>query len=199
VAGASEHRPFGWCGRVELAEELSLQRAEIAGGVPARARSHCRFVPPLIHSITDLLEYSAPIFLNRQCDRTLGPAHARGGAARGHQGGDHGGNSAAMARLLAACADPNASVQAGPSPSTGEVFHTNLLVVATKHGMLGAVRLLLDAGAVVEALDPATAARPSTAPARATMRTAWKRWCGRAAALASRTSAGRRGGRYIIT
>jgi MFS family permease len=37
-----------------------------------RARSHCRFVPPLIHFIPDLLTYSVPLFLKRQCDRTLG-------------------------------------------------------------------------------------------------------------------------------
>jgi hypothetical protein len=37
-----------------------------------RARSHCHFVPPLIHFIPDSLTYSAPLFLKRQCDRTLG-------------------------------------------------------------------------------------------------------------------------------
>ena len=37
-----------------------------------RARSHCRFVLPLIHFIPDSLTYSAPEFLKRQCDRTLG-------------------------------------------------------------------------------------------------------------------------------
>jgi hypothetical protein len=43
-----------------------------AGGAP-RARSHCRFLLPLIHLIIpDLLTYSAPLFLKRQCDRTLG-------------------------------------------------------------------------------------------------------------------------------
>ena len=38
----------------------------------ARARSHCRFVPPLIHFIPDSLTQSVPLFLKRQCDRTLG-------------------------------------------------------------------------------------------------------------------------------
>ena len=45
----------------------------------ARARSHCRFVPPLIHFIPDsltLLTYSLPLFLQRQCDRTLGEGPA---------------------------------------------------------------------------------------------------------------------------
>jgi galactosylceramidase len=37
-----------------------------------RARSHCRFVLPLIHFIPDSLTYSVPLFLKRQCDRTLG-------------------------------------------------------------------------------------------------------------------------------
>ena len=34
-------------------------------------RSHCRFVPPLIHFIPYSLTYSVPLFLKRQCDRTL--------------------------------------------------------------------------------------------------------------------------------
>jgi hypothetical protein len=37
-----------------------------------RARSHCRFVLPLIHFIPDFLTYSVPPFLKRQCDRSLG-------------------------------------------------------------------------------------------------------------------------------
>jgi fructose-1,6-bisphosphatase I len=37
-----------------------------------RARSHCRFVLSPIHFIPDLLTYSVPLFLKRQCDRTLG-------------------------------------------------------------------------------------------------------------------------------
>jgi phytoene dehydrogenase-like protein len=45
-------------------------RARRRGG--ARARLHCRFVPPLIHFIPDSLTYSVPLFLKRQCDRTLG-------------------------------------------------------------------------------------------------------------------------------
>ena len=40
-----------------------------------RARSHCRFVAPLIQFISDPLAYSVLLFLKRQCDRTL--AHGR--------------------------------------------------------------------------------------------------------------------------
>jgi hypothetical protein len=36
-----------------------------------RARSYCRFVLPLIHFIQGSLAHSAPLFLKRQCDRTL--------------------------------------------------------------------------------------------------------------------------------
>jgi hypothetical protein len=39
-------------------------------------------VPPLIHFIPDLRTYSVPLFLKRQCDRTLGPARRRRPAAR---------------------------------------------------------------------------------------------------------------------
>jgi hypothetical protein len=37
-----------------------------------RARSHCRFVLPLIHFIPYPLTYSVPLFLKRQCDRAPG-------------------------------------------------------------------------------------------------------------------------------
>jgi hypothetical protein len=54
-----------------------------------RARSHCRFVLPLIHFTLDSLTYSVPLFLKRHYDRTLGgdagddageaePLHRRG-------------------------------------------------------------------------------------------------------------------------
>jgi hypothetical protein len=43
------------------------------GGVhTSRAPSHCRFVLPLIHFIPDSPMYSVPLFLKRQCNRTLG-------------------------------------------------------------------------------------------------------------------------------
>ena len=42
-------------------------------GGTRRARSHCRFLPPLIQRfIPDFLTYSVLLFLKRQCDRTLG-------------------------------------------------------------------------------------------------------------------------------
>ena len=44
----------------------------------ARARPHPRFVLPLIHFIPDLLTYLVPLFLKRQCDRTLGTLTASG-------------------------------------------------------------------------------------------------------------------------
>jgi ankyrin repeat protein len=60
----------------------------------------------------------------------------------------------AVARLLAAGADPNASIT-GRMPS-GEVLHeTTALIMAVLHGQLEAVRLLLDAGADPNASMPA--------------------------------------------
>jgi hypothetical protein len=43
--------------------------ASASGG--GRARSHCRFVPPLILCTSDSLRDSAPLLLKRKCDRTL--------------------------------------------------------------------------------------------------------------------------------
>ena len=37
----------------------------------SRARSHCRFAPPLIRFIPYSRTYAVPLFLKRQCDRTL--------------------------------------------------------------------------------------------------------------------------------
>jgi hypothetical protein len=47
-----------------------------------RAWSDCRFALPLIHFIPYSLTYSVPLFLKRQCDRTLAraPVHAAGRA-----------------------------------------------------------------------------------------------------------------------
>jgi ankyrin repeat protein len=56
------------------------------------------------------------------------------------------GDGAAMARLLAAGADPNALVTR-PLPSRGKVRQGTALVVAARYGRLEAARLLLDAGA----------------------------------------------------
>jgi hypothetical protein len=44
-----------------------------------RARSHYHFVPSFIRCTPDSLTYSVPLFLKRQCDRTLGE-HVQGGA-----------------------------------------------------------------------------------------------------------------------
>jgi hypothetical protein len=48
------------------------------------ARSHCPFALLFIHFIPDLLRYSVPLFLNRQCDRTLGESliYANGNTIR---------------------------------------------------------------------------------------------------------------------
>ena len=46
----------------------------IQGGL--RVRLHCRFVLPLINCTPESLTYSVPLFLKRQCDRTLGGLRA---------------------------------------------------------------------------------------------------------------------------
>jgi ankyrin repeat protein len=61
------------------------------------------------------------------------------------------GDGVALARLLAAGADPNALV-AGRNPS-GELFQATALCAATVRGHLEAVRLLLDAGADPDRVD----------------------------------------------
>jgi hypothetical protein len=57
-----------------------------SGGGGARARSHWRYVQPLIRCIPYVLMHSAPLFLKRQCDPTLGGARlefdAHGGVVR---------------------------------------------------------------------------------------------------------------------
>jgi hypothetical protein len=58
---------------------VPLQQA--GDGLPGRAQSHCRFVPPLIHFIPDSLTYSVPCFLKRQCDRNPLPGLRLRGAA----------------------------------------------------------------------------------------------------------------------
>jgi hypothetical protein len=44
--------------------------------VRRRPASHCCFVPPPTHFIPESQTYSVPLFLKRQCDRTLGAAAA---------------------------------------------------------------------------------------------------------------------------
>ena len=50
------------------------RRRRARGGVPGDglARSHCRFVLPLIHFTLDSQRESVPLFLERRRDRTLG-------------------------------------------------------------------------------------------------------------------------------
>ena len=69
----------------------------------ARARSHCRFAPPLICFIPYSPMYSAPLCLKRECDRTLGEAD---GDAIG---------PTACAELLAALSGCKALVRRGRS------------------------------------------------------------------------------------
>jgi hypothetical protein len=56
----------------ESREEIDALGKEAAPGL-----AHCRFVLPFIHFIPDSLTYSVPLFLKRQCDRTLGGGPAR--------------------------------------------------------------------------------------------------------------------------
>ena len=51
---------------------LKNHRAKPTRSGAPRARSHRRFVLPLIHVLPDSLTYSVLLFLKRQCDRTLG-------------------------------------------------------------------------------------------------------------------------------
>jgi hypothetical protein len=67
--------------RAPLLVQGRLSHHYAAGG----ARSHCRFVPALIHSIPDPLTYSRPFFLKRQCDRTLSAGPAADRRCEGHQ------------------------------------------------------------------------------------------------------------------
>jgi hypothetical protein len=64
---------IGW--REDAADAGTAARS--GGG--GRARSHCRFVPPLIHFIPDFTLASVPRFLKRQCDRILGGGGGGGG------------------------------------------------------------------------------------------------------------------------
>ena len=70
-----------------LPQGLVLDRRLLLPPGRVRARSHCRFVLPLINFIQNSLTYSVPLILTRQCDLTLGRVHraadARGGAGGG--------------------------------------------------------------------------------------------------------------------
>jgi hypothetical protein len=71
--GFSIQRRVG-CGVMQAPPSSARHRLlhERAGRGGARARSHCRVVQPLIHFIPDLQRESVPLFLKRQCARTLG-------------------------------------------------------------------------------------------------------------------------------
>jgi hypothetical protein len=51
-----------------------------------RVRSHCRVILPLIYFIPDVLAYSVPLFLKRQCDRTQGRPRLRRVQGQGQPG-----------------------------------------------------------------------------------------------------------------
>ena len=63
----------------------------------ARARSHCRFVLLLAHFIPDSLTCSVPLYLKRQCDRTLGTPLV---AVAGHAAGRGAAAAAVVHRLV---------------------------------------------------------------------------------------------------
>ena len=60
-----------------------LAGVEIGFGGDPRARSHCRFAPPLIRFIPYSLRESVPLFLKRQYDQTLGRLRRGAGGAAG--------------------------------------------------------------------------------------------------------------------
>ena len=51
----------GGGGKQKAAPEAPLRK----GGGGGRARSRCRFVPPLVHFAPDSLPYAVPLFLKR--------------------------------------------------------------------------------------------------------------------------------------
>jgi hypothetical protein len=95
--------------------EMLPQRPRRAGGRPGacgvsapavrgpalrglqRARSRCRFALPLIHFIPYSRTGSAPLFLKRQCDRTLGLRPWQTRRTRRRAGGRRGGGATATA------------------------------------------------------------------------------------------------------
>jgi hypothetical protein len=102
--------------------------ARLRGG-GARARSHARFVPPLIHFMPDSRTYSVPLYLKRQCDRTPGGGVApRRGGAEG-AGGD--------GRPLRAAAPAHRAGRL--ARHMGLIFHacTRYFWPSMGHGMVG--------------------------------------------------------------
>jgi hypothetical protein len=77
-------------GVTEVGHKVRKQQATGAPGTPddafllhgmLRARLRCRFALPLIRFVPYFLIYSVPLFLKRQCDRTLGVLQRRECAA----------------------------------------------------------------------------------------------------------------------
>jgi hypothetical protein len=60
-----------------LEQQAAVQRANARTAGATRARLHCRFAPLPIHFIEDLLTCSVPLFLKRQCGRTLGATRCK--------------------------------------------------------------------------------------------------------------------------
>ena len=82
--------------QAELAEKHALIKPR---GDPS-APSHCHVVLPLIHLIPDPVAYSVPLFLKRQCDRTLGDPSAPSRFAKGRDAGHALQAEAELARAL---------------------------------------------------------------------------------------------------
>jgi hypothetical protein len=93
--------PYEVIDRMPAAKKLPM--ADIAGSAgKSRARSHCRYVAPLIRFIPDSLTYSVPLFLKRQCDRTLGKSWFFVGMAVGMQESDPDLRHHALVKMTAA-------------------------------------------------------------------------------------------------
>ena len=79
-------------GRVDRCGGVPLRAGRPSVGLEGGARSCCRFAPPPVlfaRYLPDSLTYSVPLFLNRQCDRTLlagGAGHRRRLAVRRPRG-----------------------------------------------------------------------------------------------------------------
>jgi hypothetical protein len=72
-AGAAPKPHERWVESGYFTSRPTLKGLSQAAHGPLRARSHCRFVLTLIHFIPDSIRYLVPLFVKRQCDRTLGP------------------------------------------------------------------------------------------------------------------------------
>jgi hypothetical protein len=91
-----------------VAAQRLRRRADLAA---PRVRSHRRFVPTFVHFIPDFLRDSVPLFLKRQCDRTLAAPRAAVAFRRGRRHrlcarSRAGGQLGAGVRLDAPLADP---------------------------------------------------------------------------------------------